>query len=371
MKKLKRTCLTLTLMMVMLFAMAITAAAETVPMSGAEDTRSRDGKVTVQMKDALSAAAQTLSQTDATKSSATVSWMPGAANYFVYLNDAYVGAVQATIYQFTGLIQGSLNLAVVIGSDDPAADPNALYQQLVTEVNATGNTTLNNVFLNYVVATPGKPEEVASSKYKDTYVTWIPSNSSYPDVTFGWYSNKNDQYTSDGWEVQIYDVAGKKKIKKYTVQNQYVDYPDSDSAWTGSVSFSKGNKKIKNIGFSVKVKPFVMINGAKKYGTTSARKVIIPQAKTKLKANNKNASYKVSWNKIKNATKYEVWVCKDVQAANPKFKKVKTLNKSQTSYTIKKMKLNQHYGVYIKAVVKYGKKTYKSTACGYDECWFY
>lgn len=192
---------------------------------------------------------------------------------------------------------------------------------------------------------------MANAKYEDTF-DWRPSAGN--DVKIGWTMNKNDQYYADGWQVVISTVDAKKKLKTINV-----------SGVRNSVINTTFNiKSVKNKGFSVKVRGYIQLdNGSKKYGAWSDKKVVIPQAKTSV-SRKSNSSVTVKWSKISKATKYEIYVCKDVNVSNPKFKKVATV-KNKTSYVIKNIKSYQTYGVYVKAVVKYGKKTYKSSIAGY------
>lgn len=348
MKKLKKHVMALTLMFVMTLAMTVVASAERVPVDSTKDTGTLSGAL-----DGYS-----MMQTDATKSTATVSWPATSPVYYIYKNGVSQGVTAETTFKLTGLIAGSMPEVVIIGYADASADPNALYAQLLNELQATGTTTLS-VVVGYPVATPGKPEDVANAKYQDTY-SWFPSQDN--NITIGWLMNKNDQYYADGWQVEIKSVDGKKKLKTYDV---------AGSEYTkGLYNKTFKLKAVNNTGFSVKVRGYVkMSDGAKKYGTWSGKKVVIPQAKVKTKKKT-NSSMTVSWTKIKNATKYEVYLCKNADASKPSYKKVATLGKSKTSYVVKNMKVNQKYGVWIKATVKYGKKTYKSALSGYNTFWF-
>ena len=318
-KMIKKSCLTLMLMLVMLFAMSITASAETVAVTG-------------------------LTQTDATKTGATVQWNPSASAYLVYVNGQLVSQQAETSYKVTGLVAGSYAEVVVIGYNEPLeADAATIYNNA-----AQGAYGYGIVVGAYAV--PGKPGNVANADYIDTF-DWRPNADN--SVKIGWTCNKNDQYYADGWEAVISTVDGKKKLKTLKVTN-----PRSTT-----INTTFNIKSVKNTGFSVKVRGYIQLdNGKKKYGAWSANKVVIPQAKTSIKRKS-NTSVTLKWTKIAKATKYEIYVCKDVNVSNPKFKKVATVK--GTSYVIKNIKSYQTYGVYVKATVKYGKKTYKSSIAGY------
>lgn len=318
-KMIKKSCLTLMLMMVMLFAMSITASAETVVVTG-------------------------ITQTDATKTDATVQWNPSASAYLVWVNGQLVSQQAETSYKVTGLVAGSYAEMVVIGYNDPSevADP--------TTVLANAFSQYGNYIIARAYTVPGKPGNVANADYVDTF-DWRPNVDN--SVKIGWTCNKNDTYYADGWEAVISTVDGKKKLKTLKVTN-----PRSTT-----INTTFNLKSVKNTGFSVKVRGYIQLdNGKKKYGAWSAKKVVIPQAKTSIKKKS-NTSVTLKWTKIAKATKYEIYVCKDVNVSNPKFKKVATVK--GTSYVIKNIKSYQTYGVYVKATVKYGKKTYKSSIAGY------
>lgn len=318
-KVMKKSCLALMLMMVMLFAMSITASAETVAVTG-------------------------LTQTDATKTGGTVSWNPSASAYLVYVNGQLVSQQAETSYTVSGMVAGGYAEFVVVGYNEPLeADAATIYANVLNGQYGYGVAT-------YVYSTPGKPKNVANAKYSDTF-DWRPNTGN--DVTIGWSINNNDQYYATGWQVVISTVDAKKKLKTLDV-----------AGVKSSVVNTEFNiKSVKNKGFSVKVRGYIQLaNGSKKYGAWSDKKVVIPQAKTTVRKKS-NSSVTVKWNKIAKATKYEIYVCKNTSVSNPKFKKVATV-KNKTSYVIKNIKSYQTYGVYVRAVVKYGKKTYKSSIAG-------
>lgn len=323
----QKTCLSLMLMMAMLFAMNVAVAAADVTFSD-------------------------MKQTDATKSTATVSWTSTASGYYVYVDEQFVKEQTGTSYKVSGMAAGSSSEVAVIGySEKPEVDPATVY-----------NMAMQGIYSGFrikVFSTPGKPGNVANAKYNDTF-NWNPLTSNA--VKVGWSINAKDKYYADGWQVVISTVDGKKKLKTLTVKG----------VESSVVSTSFNLKSVKNKGFSMKVRGYIVLNGQKKYGVWSGTKVVIPQVKSSAKLTAKNRSVKLSWKKVSNAVKYEVYVCKDTTVSNPKFKKVKTLGKNVTSYTLKKVPLYKRYGLYVKAIVKYGKKTYKTNAAmGYHSVYFY
>ncbi|HCT92882.1 MAG TPA: hypothetical protein DF613_16100 [Lachnospiraceae bacterium] len=326
-KIIQRSCFTLMLMMAMLFAMSIAVSAETVPVTG-------------------------LTQTGATKSTATVKWDASASGYLVYVNGQFVTRQTGTSYKVSGLAAGNRAEVVIIGYNNETleADEASIYNFAMQGVYGTGIAI-------YAYSTPGKPGNVANSSSSTTF-DWNPKSSNA--VKVGWTLNAKDTYAADGWQVVVSTVDGKKKLKTLTVAGT--------NSRTVSTSFNI--KSVKNRGFSVKVRGYITLNSKNQYGVWSASKVVIPQAATNMKLSSKNRSATIKWKKIANATKYEVYLCKDASVSNPKFKKVKTLSAGKTSYTISKIPLYKRYGIYVKAVVKYGKKSYKSVAAYYDTAYF-
>lgn len=153
-----------------------------------------------------------------------------------------------------------------------------------------------------------------------------------------------------GFEAICYNRKGK--------QVQVVDTTDYHAA-----TFSKTNTQ--NI-YSVKVKPYVWINGysQKLYGQESKTLYAVPQPYiTSKNSDIKTGSINVKWKKVTGATKYEVYVSNKQKSG---YKKAATVKSSKKSYKITRYKgkslnlLNKTHYVKVVTYAKFGKKTVKS-----------
>ncbi len=316
----KRTGMVAAFAVTMLFGTHLTANAETIGVTN-------------------------IMQTDATETTATVNWETAAPTSVVYVNGVYAGVTQDKTYTVNGLVPGSTSIVSVIGynGDTGYASPEELIAAYVN-----GDATLGAQFMSYNAGSvPGKPQDFAKSTSEST-LKWKPTADDY--VTLGWTINPNDTYYASGWQLQISSVNGKKKLKTYDVAGQR------------AVAFNHKFKlkAVKNTGFSAKVRGYVkMTDGSKRYGAWSKKAVVIPPAKINV-TKKSNSSVNIKWSKVKNATKYEVYVCKNYSQSNTTYKKVATVKAGKTSYVLKKIPNETPYSVYVRPVVKYGKKTYKA-----------
>lgn len=152
----------------------------------------------------------------------------------------------------------------------------------------------------------------------------------------------DDQSAADGYEVILLDDKGKK------VQSETV---------TGHrASFSKMKDKV----YSVKARSFMTFNNQKYYSSWSQIYCLNQARLTKVKVN--GGKLNLSWGKISGATGYQVYVSTN---ASKGYKKVASINKNKTSYTVKKFKGKKFspkktYYVYVKTVCN--KKGSKNTS---------
>lgn len=162
-------------------------------------------------------------------------------------------------------------------------------------------------------------------------------------IRIGW----DKQYGVSGYEIYRYDSAKKKYIKIATNSKESkVTYTDK--------------KKESATTYKYKVRAYVKKNGKKVYGAYSA--VLTTTTKTtkpvlNIRSSNKKA--KLSWNKVKGATGYEIVMSTKKTKG---FTKVKTITKGKTiAYTKKKLKKGVTYYFKIRAykMVK-GIKIYSS-----------
>ncbi len=305
--------------------------------------------VTGPLSDAISAVTApkqvdrtTIKQTKATTSSVSLKWTysAGASGYLVAAGDKVVtvGGTSATVK----MKAGNYSLAKV-----------QAYKQSNEGFRAYSYVSTAS---DYVYTAPTTPKYVANPK-KGNLKWFLPDGY---NVTVRWNMASGYGSTVSGYQVQIYSIDGKKRLKTYTIKDKY----------TMSKEFNL--KAIRNTGFKVRVRAYKTINGKNYFGNWSKFRAVVPQAKL-----NKNyrrmskTSAKVQWTKVKNVTKYYIYVCKNtsVSQKDQVWKKVATVGKNTTSYTAKNLKPGKYNGIYVIPVVKAGGKTYKADATWYSDFW--
>ena len=277
---------------------------------------------------------KSLAQTSADKNLVSLSWEKsvGADGYRVYNADQ------------SKVLADTKTTGVQISEAEGTSNTYYVYPYRTAAGKVFEGT---GVMIDAVRTTPGKPVDVASAECDN--LKWNATRSN--QVTVFWNRNEADEYDCDGFQVEITSVNGKKKLAVYHV---------------GKNSLYKGFNlsSVKNKGFGVRVRGYIKLAGKKYYGTWSGRKVVIPEAAMKIKSKT-SSTMTISWTKVANATKYEIYVCKDYTAAasmKEDFKKIATVKGSKTAYTVKKLKSNQYAAVYVVPVVKVGSKSYKASA---------
>lgn len=279
-----------------------------------------------------------LSQTNATANSVTVSWSPvsGADGYYVYTVGANgsltlkgsVSGGSTTSYAVGGLTQ---NGVYAIGISPFKSNGKGFTQYW----SPSGKTSFRT--------TPGKISGVklaASSGYAKKYqIAWSQSGASY----------------ADGFEIMITNKSGK-KITTATEESY--------------LSHIFTNAKLRSQPWKVKVRAYVkMNNGTKAYGAWSSEKVVVPNAYIKsIKQTSKYSSnIKITWGKVTGAQNYTIYRS---TSKNGKYKKVKTVK--GTSYTTSQSANGKWYYYYVKANgVKVGKKKYNSTSLAQPDWYGY
>lgn len=280
----------------------------------------------------------TIKQTKATTSSVSLKWTysAGASGYVVTVGNksVTVSGAAATVKQSAG----NYNLAKV-----------QAYKQSNEGFRAYASVSTGN---DYMYSAPKTPKYVASGKMNN--LTWHPTENN--KVKVGWDMASGYGSTVSGYQVQIYSIDGKKKLKTYNIKDRY----------TMSKEFNL--KAVKNTGFRVRVRAYKTINGKNYFGKWSSFKGVVPQAAVKITERTGRTSFRATWPKVKNVTKYYVYVCKDENVypqSNQVWKKVATLSKNATSYTAKNLKVGNYNAIYVIPVVKAGGKTYKAEATWY------
>jgi hypothetical protein len=272
--------------------------------------------------------ASSIKQIKATSKTVTIKWSSskGATGYILYLNDKKIKTVTSTNAVLKAEA-GSVNSIKIIP----------------VRTCSTGYTAKGGHSESYnIYAAPAKPVKVAV--FKENNFTWYPTQSN--KVVVGWNNNSNNKYSPTGYQVEIYSVKGKKLKTYYRTKTQVTITQNIAEA-------------VKNKGFKIRVRAYIKINGKIRYGEWSTIKTIIPEAKISLTRTDKE-QLTVKWKKVSDVQKYYVYVCTDIKAKNPKWKKVATVGKNKTSYVINNCKVGKYNAVYVIPVVKAGKKTYKA-----------
>ncbi len=154
----------------------------------------------------------------------------------------------------------------------------------------------------------------------------------------------------DGYEIEYAYASGKKTTVKDIKDDCYCEIPCE-----------------KNF-YRVRVRAYVKDENEKKYyGEWSdygyfAKDLSHQDVETEGYVVNKKKKIKVTWNKIKGATKYEIYMS---TADRTGFKKVKTVKKNKNTFTItkfrkKKLKKGRTYYVRVRAVAKVGNRVLKT-----------
>jgi hypothetical protein len=270
--------------------------------------------------------ASSIRQTNASAKTVTVKWnaSKGATGYVVYVNDKKVKIVKRT-KAYVSVKSGSTNSIKI----------------RPVRVSPSGYMAVGGHSEAYdIYAAPAKPVNVAS--FKDHNFTWYPTMSN--KVMVGWTNNSVNTYEPDGYQVQIYSVTGKKKLKTYYVKNTSRKFNISS---------------VKNKGFKIKVRGYITIRGKKYYGAWSDMKTVVPQAHISLTRTDSD-QLTVSWKKVTNAERYYIYICKDIKAKKPVWKRVAVVNNHVRSYAINGCSVGKYNAVYVIPEIKIGSKRYKA-----------
>ncbi|MCM1272099.1 MAG: fibronectin type III domain-containing protein [Clostridium sp.] len=284
---------------------------------------------------------KTVKELKATTSGVTLKWskVSGATGYVVYRDNKKVASTKNT----------NVTIKQTVGTSQ-------YYKVYAVRKVGSYTATSSNYASTYADAVPAKPVYVANEAQGN--VKWNPDTN---QVTL--YADKNTKdKTCDGFQFVIYSANGKKKLKTIT----------TDSAYTYA-RFTL--KAVKNKGFSVKVRGYANINGKKCWGAWSARKVVVPQCKLSADLIDNTNTAKIKWAKVSGATKYYVYVAKNLSSSynlsSSKFKKVATVSSKTTSYNVTGLQSSTYLCAYVIPAVKVGSKTYKGVKSTYYSWRYY
>lgn len=270
-----------------------------------------------------------ISQTDATYDTASFTWnqVEGVTQYEVYKTvngiDTLVGTTNTNSITVTGLAREEFSVSV-LGVKKSASG---------FEAKSSYKETLSSWDINLI---PAKVGNVHIANY------W----GSLKEVNVEW----DGSLFADGYQIQVYKNNAKKAMSNVKTSSKYVYI-----------------KNINNKSFyKVRVRAYTTVNGQVKYGDWSSYTWFAQQTNVDLKFVS-SKKLKVSWNKVKGATSYTVYMS---TSKNTNYKKVKTLKKR--SYTVtkfkkKKLSIKKRYYVYVVANKKVGKNTVKSAV---SQCYY-
>lgn len=257
----------------------------------------------------MEAKAAGVTQTDAQKTSLTVTWTARsrAVKYNVYFKEyssdadyALVGDTTELTYTFTGL------------------KPATKYSIRIMPVEADGEESYSSS-VNAVTI----PDKLEGLKQK---MWWYWAKS----LDVAW----EKQDGADGYEVKLYD--NKNKLKKNL----------SLSSYYSSTNFSIKN----NIVYKVMARSYVTFNGQKNYSSWSTIYCLNQPMLKQVKLSGNKIQLK--WDKVSGATQYKVYVSTKAKSG---YKNVATVKKSKNTCTVKKLsgkKLSskKKYYVYVEAI---------------------
>lgn len=272
-----------------------------------------------------------VSQVAAGAGTATVSWprVAGASGYMVYVNNVQQPSV--TTNRATVRVPSAATSTLVKVSP---------YKRSATGYIARYEYNYNSV---YVKSKPGKPSKV---KYSSTSST---------SLGLDW----SDVNNASGYQLEYANYKGKGK-----------NY--ADTGYSSYYYFSHP----KNTFYRFRVRAYVTCGGKKFYGDWSAYSYISKDLTyNDVKLKNASTRYqnriRVSWNKMKGAKKYVVYMAQGSAAG---FKKVKT-TKSNTfvvsKYRGRNLALHTNYYFKVVAVGKYKGKKLKSPNKASTGCYIY
>lgn len=124
--------------------------------------------------------------------------------------------------------------------------------------------------------------------------------------------------SADGYQVEIKTLGGKLVKRVTTSSTMYYFY---------------NLKTIKNAGFKVRVRAYNNVSSKKKFGSWSAAKVIVPQAKAGAKHVYYTSTATLSWKPVKNAVGYRIYILTESNGTY-KLKSYKKVGKQVTSISV-------------------------------------
>lgn len=260
---------------------------------------------------AASASVDNLTQTGADKNSVTLAWTgENAASYKIYTRDAnynyiLIGSTTATTYTVTGLESAKVYYFKV--------EPVAL---------STDDFTWDD-YIDDAVTLPDQMKNV----YQDSWYRFAKS------CHVRW----DDLSALEGYEYQVKNASGK------TVAKGTETY--------GYCTFKINNNQV----YTFKVRGYLTFGGQKYY--TAWKEINCFEQAWVKSISQKTGSMTIKWTKVKGATGYDIYVS---TKKNSGYKKVKSVGKNATSFTLKKFnkkKISKSKNYYVYVATKKKKDT--------------
>lgn len=309
---------------------------------------------------------------DHNNSTATLTWKPveGAEKYIIYSSGTQVAVLDGTKTSYTTdkletQTYISFSVGVVRGNTEYISNSSLVYIIKKPTVKATvddnglriswDGSSSNNYTVYRKTSADGKWQVLKEVKawYYDDVSAEHGKTYYYTVATKEGVKDENGIKVTFIKPVKISGVSlGKKSVtlkwKESSVADYYIVYKKVNGKWK-KVYTTKTGKTTKYTDKNVKAgKKYSYRICAVKDGVKSEytnKSVRFISAPSKLKATAVSNGVKLTFNEVKGAEKYIVYR----KSGNGKYKKLKTLKKSTTSYTDKKVKKGVKYTYYVKA----------------------
>ena len=294
-------------------------------------------------------AAANLKQIDATSSGATISWTREAeeVTYEIYAwvpqiiegnksseviyEQTYMGSTQNTSFKMNGLVGGYDSKVLVRSYDE---EDYFLKDEFIVVETLPGAMEIDKVFFKW-------------GAYSEEKVTQGTNMKAY--MYFNLYVDLLAQDKVDGYEVQVFNSKGKKikTVKKKQNKSNIIRLAVNDLADTA---------------YQVKARAYKEYNGKMTYGAWSTKRYALRQPRCQAKP--AGGKLMIRWEKIANATGYDIYVSD--KKKNDTFKKVKSVSGKTTLTTIdkiskkKKFKSGKTYYYYVLSKRKKGGEVVRS-----------
>lgn len=275
--------------------------------------------------------------------SATISQNAATSSSIGYKWDAVKGVSGYMVYEGSKKLKTVTTASVVLNSEKGKIHTYSIYPY---KKSYSGFVAKGNVIDVKGYALPGKMEKLAVESAGTA--TWNPETN---EVRVSWKVPAGNETVIAGYQLEVYSLSGKSKLASYTVNAGDRHYKDFiiDS--------------VKNKGFQVRVRAYVLIDYKKYYCEWSSKKVVVPPAICNKKVFfPSSGKMKFSWKAVPGATKYHIYAV-DGQTSSynidkSDLKKIATVRKDTTSYTLNSLKRKKYTFICVVPVVEVNGRDY-------------